>query len=105
MAIRENPELLQENPKLLQQLRFNDLLPQPAVHLERFIWMGPTGMITAMHADVVPMNLLAHVVGKKEVWLYPPEQAKYFYITSRLHIDQALYGHEDLDIENPDLQR
>ena len=75
MAIRESPDILQQNPELLDQLDFEGTLAAPNMW-EKNMWMGPAGMVTALHADVVPMSILAHMIGEKQIWLYPPEQGK-----------------------------
>jgi hypothetical protein len=105
MALRESRDLLNESPDLLEALHFEDIIPGLPLVAEKYLWAAPRGTVTAVHADVLPSNVLAHFIGEKEFLLFSPEQERFLYTTNRLQIDQAIYGDEDLDIEDPDLEQ
>ncbi|PEH84017.1 cupin-like domain-containing protein [Burkholderia gladioli] len=72
----------------------------PGAHMDSYLWIGPAGTHTPTHTDPMP-NFLTQIVGRKMVWLFPPEQAK-----SHLYIGEfERETFSPVDIENPDFQR
>jgi hypothetical protein len=103
MAVRESSDML-KHPSLLRDLHFEGLVAGLPLFAEKYLWAAPKGTVTAVHADILPSNVLAHFSGEKEIVLFSPAQERFLYTTNRLQVDQAIYGDEDLDIEAPDLE-
>ncbi len=61
-----------------------------------FFWFGPAGTITPLHHD--PVNLmLAQVVGRKKIKLFPPQQTPFLY--------NKVGVFSKVDPENPNLEK
>lgn len=72
----------------------------PGAHMDSYLWIGPKGTHTPMHIDPMP-NFLTQVVGRKRVYLFPPEQAsKNLYIGE---FERATFS--PVDLENPDFDK
>ncbi len=72
----------------------------PGAHMDSYLWIGPKWTLTPIHQDPMP-NFLTQIIGRKMVYLFPPEQAR-----KNLYIGQfERQSFSPVDIENPDLAR
>ena len=70
----------------------------PGAHMDTYLWIGPKGTMTPLHIDPMP-NFLVQIVGRKEVHLFPTDQAK-----KNLYIGQfERPSFSPVDLEAPDL--
>lgn len=70
----------------------------PGAHMDSYLWIGPRGTMTPLHQDPMP-NFLIQLVGRKLIYLFPPEQAE-----KNLYIGQfERPSFSPIDVENPDL--
>lgn len=102
-SLRESWEIFRECPALIDDLRFNQLAPNEELEFEYFFWCGPKDYVTGIHADLMDLNLLAHVLGEKEFYFYAPDQEESLYIDENDSIDGGLYS--PVDPFHPDLNR
>ncbi|XP_050682162.1 bifunctional peptidase and arginyl-hydroxylase JMJD5 [Leptidea sinapis] len=63
-------------------------------------WYGPKGTISPLHHDP-PKNLLAQVVGEKQIFLFSPKDSEYLYC----HEDELLNNTAQVDPREPDLDK
>jgi Cupin-like domain len=69
----------------------------PGAHMDSYLWIGPEGTLTPIHQDPMP-NFLIQIVGRKLVYLFPPEQAE-----KNLYIGQfERVSFSPVDVESPD---
>ena len=99
-AIRESWELF-EATGLGRDLPLSRRLP--GRKLSYYLWCGPPGYVTGLHADLVDLNLLVHLWGRKHIVLHHPDQAPFLYISTPDPVDGGLYS--DVNVPNPDLVR
>jgi len=52
-------------------------------YIDAFLWIGPNGTSTGMHADWDCFNLLYQVHGSKTMWLYPPTEWDNLYVSNK----------------------
>ncbi|KGV56608.1 cupin-like domain-containing protein [Burkholderia pseudomallei] len=72
----------------------------PGAHMDSYLWIGPAGTHTPIHTDPMP-NFLTQIVGRKMVYLFPPDQA-----SKNLYIGQfERETFSPVDLEKPDLER
>ncbi len=72
----------------------------PGAHMDSYLWIGPAGTLTPLHQDPMP-NFLIQLIGRKLVYLYPPEQGE-----KNLYIGQfERESFSPIDVENPDLDK
>ncbi len=99
-AIRESWELFEGAP-LARDLPLSRLLPRR--RLSFHLWCGPSGYVTGLHADLVDLNLLVHLRGRKHVTLFHPDQAPFLYVNTPDSVDGGLYS--EVNVPDPDLGR
>ena len=51
--------------------------------LDVFFWIGPKSALTGLHFDLDSVAFLHQVVGRKEIWLFPPDQTEFLYPNER----------------------
>ncbi len=66
-----------------------------------FGWFGPPGTLTGYHIDWID-NILAQIVGRKRLWLVPPEQSAAMYPSRKYDFRSTL---SSLDPDGVDLTR
>lgn len=72
----------------------------PGAHMDSYLWIGPKGTHTPTHTDPMP-NFLTQVMGRKMVYLFPPEQAR-----KNLYIgDFERETFSPVDFDKPDLEK
>ena len=72
----------------------------PGAHMDSYLWIGPQGTHTPMHTDPMP-NFLTQVMGRKMVYLFPPEQC-----SKNLYIGEfERDSFSPVDFENPDFEK
>jgi lysine-specific demethylase 8 len=72
----------------------------PGATMDSYIWIGPKGTFTPIHNDQMP-NFLTQIVGRKMVYLFPPDQA-----SKNLYIGEFEFKTiSPVDFENPDLDQ
>ncbi|MCA9521230.1 MAG: cupin-like domain-containing protein [Myxococcales bacterium] len=91
-GIKEDYALLGEQPELVSDLRFDDVLPGYAAEYANYLWIGGAGAVTGLHADLVHINLLAHLHGTKVIELYDPGQTERMYQKPDAPIQRGLYS-------------
>lgn len=101
-SLRESKELLLLHRELRKDARFQELFPSLEPVFDPFLWFGPAGYVTGLHTDIIDLNLLLHVYGRKEVLFYAPDQTermypKYFVVQGGLYSLVNAY--------EPDLER
>lgn len=99
-AIRESWEMF-EGTRLARDLPLSRLLPRR--DLSYHLWCGPSGYVTGLHADLVDLNLLVHLWGKKQVTLFAPDQGDLLYVNTPDSVDGGLYS--EVNVPDPDLER
>lgn len=52
-------------------------------------WLGPAGTVTGYHIDWID-GILAQIVGRKRVWLVPPEQSRFMYPSAKYDFRSTL---------------
>lgn len=62
-------------------------------------WFGPKGTISPVHFDA-KRNLLAQVIGEKQIFMYPPTDSQFLYP----HEHELLHNTARVDPRQPDLQ-
>lgn len=65
------------------------------------IWIGPKGTITPLHFDR-GNNLLAQVIGRKRVTLFPPENSVYLYARDE---NDSYSNFSNIDLMSPDYNK
>ncbi|KIP04791.1 hypothetical protein PHLGIDRAFT_180363 [Phlebiopsis gigantea 11061_1 CR5-6] len=65
-------------------------------------WLGPGGTVSPAHTDPF-FNIYAQVVGRKTVWLAPPETSPYMYAYSSASDDTSQPHHPAANNTNPAL--
>ena len=99
-AIRESWELF-EGTRLGRDLPLSRLLP--GRELSCFLWCGPPAYVTGLHADLVDLNLLIHLWGRKHLTLFHPDQAPFLYVNTPDSVDGGLYS--EVNVPQADLER
>lgn len=99
-ALRESWELF-EGTDLARDLRLRRLLPGHKFAF--YLWCGPPGYVTGLHADLPDLSLLIHLWGSKRVTLIPPDQEKWLYVNTPDGIDGGLYS--EVNVPEPDLEK
>ncbi|WP_434420377.1 cupin-like domain-containing protein [Nannocystis pusilla] len=85
---------IHENPYLRHCIKYI-----PGAHMDSYLWIGPRGTMTPLHQDPMP-NFLIQLVGRKLVYLFPPEQAR-----KNLYIGQfERPSFSPVNVEAPDLE-
>ncbi|MCA9699625.1 MAG: cupin-like domain-containing protein [Myxococcales bacterium] len=64
-------------------------------------WLGPRSTVTPLHFAPTTDNFVVQIFGEKEFFIYPPEQASFCYLPSRLELPHM----SPVDHEQPDLER
>ncbi|MBI3178048.1 MAG: cupin-like domain-containing protein [Deltaproteobacteria bacterium] len=98
-SLRESADLFAASPELLRDVRFSALFGRK--QFSHFLWLGPAGYVTGLHADLVHVNLLAHLYGHKQVTLFAPDQTPCLYPESDEPVQDGLYSR--VNAHAPDL--
>lgn len=69
-------------------------------HIDIMAWYGPKGTLSPLHHDP-KKNLLAQVVGEKQIFLFSPEDSVYLYP----HEHELLNNTARIDPRNPDFRK
>lgn len=80
--LAEWKEFWQLSDQVESDVGYLQLFAQQALGLsvfEAYLWWGPAGARTGLHADLDPFNVLCQVVGKQQVTLWPPGQRHLLY--------------------------
>jgi hypothetical protein len=92
--------LLSYAPKLLDDFTYPDIGLKLFTKLP-VLFFGGKGAKVQMHFDIDLADiLLCHFGGKKRVYLFPPEQAKYLY-----HVPFSFSSLFDIDVDIPDYEK
>lgn len=67
-----------------------------------WLWAGPKGVRTGLHADWDPTNILHHLYGRKTLWLIPPQQTAACYPSEKFDLGATIAS---VDPFQPDLMR
>lgn len=67
-----------------------------------WLWAGPKGVRTGLHADWDPTNLLHHLYGRKTVWLIPPQHLYRCYPSAKFDLGATIAS---VDPFAPDVAR
>jgi hypothetical protein len=102
-TLRECPAAFEQDPQLRQDLRFEGLIPDQFPIVLPHLWLGPAGYVTGLHADLVPFSLLAHLYGRKLLFLFPPNQEPSLYPQTDRPVQYAMYS--AVNGFDPDLER
>jgi hypothetical protein len=115
MKLRDYVESLKQGENKLRMFFYNILsyapelthdFSYPDIGLKLFtklpvLFFGGKGAKVQMHFDIDLADiLLCHFGGKKRVYLFPPEQAKYLY-----HVPFSFSSLFDIDIDKPDYEK
>eukprot|EP01062_Namystynia_karyoxenos_P033530 TRINITY_DN24689_c0_g1_i1.p1 TRINITY_DN24689_c0_g1~~TRINITY_DN24689_c0_g1_i1.p1 ORF type:complete len:466 (+),score=121.01 TRINITY_DN24689_c0_g1_i1:101-1399(+) len=67
-----------------------------------WIWAGPKGAQTGLHADWDPINILHQLYGNKTLWILPPQHSPYCYPSQKYDLGATIAS---VDPFKPDLKR
>lgn len=104
-CLRESTAPFEACPGLAFDLDFRGLFPRGHKFFRHYLWAGPAGYVTGLHTDEIAVNLLAHLLGRKRIALYPPESESHFGTTTRGAVDGGRYSSMnpmDLRDDGPD---
>lgn len=102
-CLRESQAPFQTTPALRFDLDFRGVFPRGHPEFRHLMWAGPAGYVTGLHTDELALNLLAHVLGRKRVVMYGPEQESKLYPTTREAVDGGRYS--NVNPVSPDRER
>ena len=101
-SLREGWEVFHRRSELIEDLGFEDVFPNLKTAFAYYLWCGPKDYITGLHADLIDLNLLAHILGEKEILFFSPDQEDALYADDQSAIDGGLYS--PVDPFHPDLE-
>ncbi len=101
-SLRENYEIFFSHPELKQDFRVEALFPEITKEWFYYLWCGPEGYVTGLHADDLENNILVQIRGEKIFKFYHPDDTEFLYLESDALCDGAYYSLADpfsLDLE------
>ncbi|MEO0815211.1 MAG: cupin-like domain-containing protein, partial [Myxococcota bacterium] len=101
-CLRESDAAFRADPDLQYDLDFAGVFPRLRGPFEHFLWAGPKGYVTGLHTDEVAVNLLCHLLGEKDVFVFAPGQEDRLYPTGGA-VDGGRYS--EVDPLDPDLEK
>ncbi len=102
-SLRENYEIFFAHPELKADFRVEQLFPNVTREWFYYLWCGPEGYVTGLHADDLENNILIQIRGEKIFKFYHPDDTEFLYLESDALCDGAYYSLADPF--SPDLER
>lgn len=103
-SLRENYDIFSDHPELKKDFQVEQLFPGIDKEWFYYLWCGPEGYLTGLHADDLECNFLVQVLGEKIFKLFCPDDSEFLYPESEtLMTDGAFYSL--VNPFNPDPER
>ncbi len=94
-SLRENYEIFFAHPELKADFRVEQLFPNVTREWFYYLWCGPEGYVTGLHADDLENNILIQIRGEKIFKFYHPDDTEFLYLESDALCDGAYYSLAD----------